>query len=264
MIRLPGQARRLSPDPHRRVGHPVAGGRPGPAAGRHLRPHREQRHLRRVRRRHELLGLLPRRGGLGPGPMWGFAQVEASEADGVEAGPGSSGTCRVLVADRRAGRRRRRTASSTAPPHRDRCPPPTTATWRAGSDPSTGRRRRRCRCCSPALLHLVPARRPARRRRAGRPAADRDLERLEQDRARGGVPAAAGGRASELIVGLTSPGARVRRRPRDLRPGGRPTTRSRRSGPAPRPSSTSPATATSGSRSTTTSPTTSSRASRSG
>ena len=90
----------------------------------------------------------PAEDGWGRVPMWGFAEVERSEAEGVEPGtrvygylPPSS----HLLVD--AGRASTARASSTARRTGRRCPPPTTATWRATPTPSTGPTPRRSRCC---------------------------------------------------------------------------------------------------------------------
>ena len=78
----------------------------------------------------------PAEDGWGTLPTWGFAEVESSEAEGVEAGHPALRVPAVLLAPGGdAGRRRRvrvrRRLSRTKPP----CPPPTTATWPAGADP---------------------------------------------------------------------------------------------------------------------------------
>ena len=203
----------------------------------------------------------PAEDGWGRVPMWGFAEVEASEADGRRGrDPGLRIPAALLEPDRRAGGRRWRqlrrrlrsseTAALRLPPlPGDRIGSLLPGGDRGGADAAP----------SP-LLHLVPARRPARRRRAHRPRPDRDLERLEQDLARGGVPAEPARRRRSRRAHL-GPQRGFRRRTRHLRPSGRPTRRSSRSGPARRPTSTSPATATCGRRSTPTSATGWSRAS---
>ena len=85
--------------------------------------------------------------GWGRVPMWGFAEVERSEADGVAAGTRVYGylppSSHLLVAPAARGR----AASSTTRRTGRRCPPPTTATSRAPPTPSTGPRPRTCRCC---------------------------------------------------------------------------------------------------------------------
>ncbi len=90
----------------------------------------------------------PAEDGWGRVPMWGFAEVERSEAEGVEPGtrlfgylPPSSHLAR------HAQPTPARRASSTARRTGRRCPRPTTATWRPGPTPSTGPTPRRCRCC---------------------------------------------------------------------------------------------------------------------
>ena len=89
----------------------------------------------------------PAEDGWGRVPMWGFAEVEASEAEGVEVGtrvygylPPSS----HLLVTRRAPTA---TASPTARPTGRRCPRPTTATWPAAATPSTAPTARTSRCC---------------------------------------------------------------------------------------------------------------------
>ena len=90
----------------------------------------------------------PAEDGWGRVPMWGFAEVERSEAEGVEAGHAPLRVPAALLAPRRdAGRRRRARASSTARRTGRRCPRPTTATWRPAPTPSTGPTPRRSRCC---------------------------------------------------------------------------------------------------------------------
>ena len=81
----------------------------------------------------------PAEDGWGRVPMWGFAEVERSEAEGVEAGhAGLRVPAALLAPGGDAGRRRRARASSTARRTGRRCPPPTTATWRPAPTPSTG------------------------------------------------------------------------------------------------------------------------------
>ena len=105
--------------------------------------------------------------GWGRVPMWGFAEVERSEADGVEAGtrlfgylPPSSHL--IVAAGRRRGRRVRRrlapprgAALGLSPLPGDRVGPVLPARHRGRADAAAA-----------ALLHLVPDRRPARRRAA--------------------------------------------------------------------------------------------------
>ena len=115
----------------------------------------------------------PAEDGWGRVPMWGFAEVERSEADGVEPGtrvygylPPSSHLV-VTPADAERG-----AASSTPRRTGPRCPPPTTATWHRHRPLLPAGHRGRPDAAAAALLHLVPDRRPARRRGAGRPRAD--------------------------------------------------------------------------------------------
>ena len=90
----------------------------------------------------------PAEDGWGRVPMWGFAEVERSEADGVEAGTRVYGylppSSHLLVTPGRASTGR---GSSTARRTGRRCPRPTTATWRPAPTPSTGRTPRPSRCC---------------------------------------------------------------------------------------------------------------------
>ena len=89
----------------------------------------------------------PAEDGWGRVPMWGFAGVERSEAEGVEPGtrlygylPPSSHLVVSPRAPTRAG-------SLTLRRIGRRCPPCTSAIWRPRPTPSTGRTPRRCRCC---------------------------------------------------------------------------------------------------------------------
>ena len=89
----------------------------------------------------------PAEDGWGRVPMWGFAEVEQSEAAGVEPGTRMYGylppSSQLIVTP--AARRRRwvhRRARPTAP----RCPPPTTATSRAPPIRSIAATPRSCRC----------------------------------------------------------------------------------------------------------------------
>ena len=78
----------------------------------------------------------PAEDGWGRVPMWGFAEVERSEA---ERGRGGDAAVRlpaaVLAPGGDAGRASTAAASSTARRTGRRCPRPTTATWRRDGDP---------------------------------------------------------------------------------------------------------------------------------
>ena len=88
----------------------------------------------------------PAEDGWGRVPMWGFAEVEASEADGLEAGRARVRLPAAVVAPGRdAGRRRPRVRGRGAAPQ-GRSRPPTSATRRSAPTPSTARTPRRCRC----------------------------------------------------------------------------------------------------------------------
>ncbi len=89
----------------------------------------------------------PAEAGWGRVPMWGFAEVERSEAEGVDPGtrlygylPPSSHLI-VTPADAASA------ASSTPPRTERRCLRPTTAIWPPGPTRSTGRTPRSFRCC---------------------------------------------------------------------------------------------------------------------
>ena len=192
--------------------------------------------------------------------MWGFAEVERSEAEGVEPGtrvfgylPPSS----HLVGDagrRRRGRLRRRLA---APGRAALRLPPLPGDRRRSVLPR--RHRGDPDAAAAALLHLVPDRRPARRRGADDARPDPDLQRLEQDRDRRRLPARAArrGRAGRPHLAAQR---RVRRGPGDLRPHRRLRRDRLARAAAPPPSSTSPATARCAARSTRTTATSSSTA----
>ena len=89
----------------------------------------------------------PAEDGWGRVPMWGFAEVETSEADGVAVGTRVYGylppSSHLLVTPASANGK----ASPTARPTERRCPRPTTATWPAAGTPSTAPTARTCRCC---------------------------------------------------------------------------------------------------------------------
>ncbi len=203
--------------------------RRGGAAGRHLRADREQHHLRRPRRPARLLALLPRRSALGRDPGLGVRRrgrvglrrhrtrrtalrlLAHGHARAAHAGAG----------DRRQPRRRHRTPAGIArglqpvPAHGGR---PGLARG-PGGHPGAA---------APRLHHVVPDRRPARRRRAAARAGGAD-QRVEQDGPRPRVAAAAArrGRGRAHVAGQP----RLRRGPgvfrhgAALRPAGRPAAR---------------------------------------
>ena len=145
--RLPGQARRPARVPHRRVRGARARARPGAAAGRHLRADREQRHLRGDGRGDVLLGLLPRRGRLGPGADVGLRRGRAKRGRGRRARHAPVRLPAPVLAPRRDARRRRRARLRrrlAAPSGAALGLPPLPG--EREPTPSTGRTPRRCRC----------------------------------------------------------------------------------------------------------------------
>ena len=238
--------------------------RAGAAAGRDLRHDLEQRHLRRLRRGDVLLGLLPdRRGGLGTAADLGLRRGREQRGRGGRGGDAPLRLpARLLAPGRHPGRRRRvrlrrRLAAQSGaalglpPLSRQRRRQLLPARDRGGPDAAAA-----------ALLHLVPDRRPARRRGPGDARAGDRLERLEQDRDRRRLPArpARGRRARRADRRLATPSSSKASASTTARS---PTTRSTRSSAGRRPTSTSPATATCAGRSTPTSATTSPTAWRS-
>ena len=115
--RLPRQARRPAGDADRRFRGARGRRRPGAAAGRHLRPHRQQRHLRGDGRGDELLELLPGRGRLRPGADLGLRRGGREQGRRGRGGhAASTATClppRICWSSPAAPPPR---ASSTAPP----------------------------------------------------------------------------------------------------------------------------------------------------
>ena len=91
----------------------------------------------------------PAEDGWGRVPMWGFAEVERSEAEGVEPGTRVYGYLPPVLAPGRDARRRRRARlrRRLAAP-RGAALAPTSATWRPSADPFyRAGHRGRCRCC---------------------------------------------------------------------------------------------------------------------
>jgi hypothetical protein len=86
----------------------------------------------------------PAADGWGRVPMWGFAEVERSETEGVEVGTRIYG---YLPPSSHLVVKPTSVASSTARRTGRRCHRPTTVTWLAPTIPSTGRIRKRSRCC---------------------------------------------------------------------------------------------------------------------
>jgi hypothetical protein len=220
--RLPDQTRRSARVPRRRGRRRRAGAGPGAATGRDLRHDRQQRHLRGDGRGDVLLGLLLQRraGRAGLGPAAGLGIRDGREQPSRR-GRGRHPDLRLPAGirppARHSGRRRRHRLRrrSAAPGGPALGLPPLPA---ERERPLLHRRQRGgADAAAPALLHLVPDRRPARRGGAGRAWADPDLERLEQDGDRRRLPAgpAPGGGAGRPDLAAQR---RVRRRPRDLRP----------------------------------------------
>ena len=161
----------------------------------------------------------PAADGWGRVPMWGFAEVERSEADGVEAGtrvygylPPSSHLVVTPVSVEASG-------FVDGSPHRAALPSAYHRYLPTDRRPLLpGRHRGHPDAAAAALLHLLPDRRPARRRGLRDPRAGGHLQRLEQDRDRRRLPArpAPGGRAGRPHLAAQR---RFRRGPGDLRPG---------------------------------------------
>ena len=204
--------------PGRRGRSPGARARPGAATGRDLRHDLEQRHLRGLRRGDVLLGLLPRRGRLGHAADLGLRRGREQRGRG---GRGRHAPLRIsavlLAPGRDAGRRRRvrvrrRLSAQSRPALRL---PPLPGHRRRPLLP--GRDRGDPDAAAAALLHLVPDRRPARRRRPGDARAGDRLQRLQQDLDRRRLPArpARGRRAGRAHLRAQR---RVRRGAGDLRP----------------------------------------------
>ena len=243
--------------PYCRVGAPRGRTWTGAAACRQLRADRQQRHLRRDGRGDVLLGLLPRRGRLGAGADVGFCRGRRERDRRCRGGYSGLRLPASLLAPAGDAEERQRQRL------RRRLAPPGGAAL--GLPPLPGQQRRpllqrrqrgRADAAAAALLHLLPDRRPARRRGPDRARPDRDLQRLEQDRDRRRLPA---GATRRRRAGRPHLGAEqgVRRGPRHLRPHGHLRRDRARSATAPPPTSTSPATAPCARRSTPTSATSS-------
>ena len=107
--------------------------------------------------------------GWGRLPTWGFAEVEASEVDGVEPGQRYYGywpsASHLLVTPKASAGDR---GFIDASPHRAELPSAYHRYLRTDTDPFyTEETRGAPDAAAPALLHLVPRRRPARGRRTG-------------------------------------------------------------------------------------------------
>ena len=184
----------------------------------------------------------PAADGWGRVPMWGFAEVEDSEAEGVEPGtrlfgylPPSSHLVVTPVAVEGGG-------FVDGSPHRGPLPSAYHRYLATGSDPFYRADTEDVQMLLRPLFFtsfLIDDQLADEGLSDAR--ADRDLERVEQDRARRRLPAEPARRSRARRPHLR-PQRRVRRGARDLRPASSPTTRSSRSAPVPRPSSTSPAT----------------------
>ena len=128
--------------------------------------------------------------GWGRLPTWGFAEVESSEAEGVEPGtrvygylPSSSHLLVTPVDADGSG-------FVDGSPHKAELPSAYHRYLASGADPFYRERHRGDPdAAAAALLHLVPDRRPARRRGPGDPRAGDRLQRLEQDLDRRRLPA---------------------------------------------------------------------------
>ena len=158
----------------RRLGAAGAGARAGAAAGRQLRPDREQHHLRGDGRGDVLLGLLPRRRRAGGGCRCGASpRSSAARPSGVEAGtrvygylPPSSHLLVTPASVDAAG-------FVDGSPHRAALPSAYHRYLATGARPLLPRGDRGDPdAAAAALLHLLPDRRPARRRGPGRARAD--------------------------------------------------------------------------------------------
>ena len=114
----------------------------------------------------------PAEDGWGRVPMWGFAEVERSEAEGVEPGTRLYGYLPPVLAPRRdAGRARTRRGFVDGSPHRAALPSAYHRYLASGADPFyRADTEDDPDAAAPALLHLLPDRRPARRRGADRAA----------------------------------------------------------------------------------------------
>ena len=111
---------------------------PGRAAVRPGRDDRQQRHLRRLRRGHAVLGLLPRPriAAFGRVPLWGFAEVEASTVPEVAEGTRLYGylptSSHLVVQPSKADAKGFRDAS----PHRQHLPTPYNGLITTAEDPA--------------------------------------------------------------------------------------------------------------------------------
>ncbi len=185
---------------------PALGAGPGAAAGRDLRPDREQRHLRGDGRGDVLLGLLPGRGRLGAGADVGLRRGRAQRGRRGRAGDARLRLPAPLLAP--GGDARPRPASSgfvDGSPHRAALPSAYHRYLASAADPFYRRRHRgRPDAAAPALLHLVPDRRPARRRGARR-AAGRSSSPAPRARRRSPPRSCWRQRQGVELVGLTSP-----------------------------------------------------------
>ena len=258
--RLPGQARRPARVPHRRVGGPRD--RAGQACCGSTRFGMTANNVT-----YAVMGeaksywdFFPAEDGWGRVPTWGFAEVEAQQRrrawlPGTRVYGYLPPSSHLVVTPVERGRA---AASSTKPPTGRRCPPPTTATSRPPPTPSTRPDDRGdAAAAAPALLHLVPDRRPARRRGV--------------ERARGPILISSASSKTAIAAafllarrdGVELDRPHLGRETRSSSPASAstaapsPTTRSTRSATARRPTSTSPATAPCARRSTPTSATSS-------
>ena len=272
VVRADERRRRLRGPPRRSAHHALrrdaaraarARGRPGAAAGRSFRVHREQHHLRGRGRSALVLELLPGASRAGAACRSGGSPTSWRRAARACArARASTATTRCRRTSSWSPSTRATPGSSTAPR--------TAPRWRAPTTSTARRARIRAPGGEEAQMLLQPLfvtafliddylAESALLRRAHGGA----LERVEQDGVRARAPARAARRHRSGRPHLAAQ-RRVRGRARLLRPRAARTARSRRSTrPCPRSSSTWPATARCRAPSTTTSARTSSTASRS-
>jgi hypothetical protein len=166
---------------------------PGARARRRLRPHRQQRHLRRLRCGMHYWEFYPtHEEGWGIVPVWGFGTVVQSLHPGVAVGERLYGywpmaSSAILQPDRLGERELRRCGAAPAP----RCTASYNRYLRSSRDPSTHRTPRTCRRCCARCTDVLADRRLPGRQRLLRGAHGAALQCFEQDGVgHGAAPAA--------------------------------------------------------------------------